>query len=102
MKFPFGPLRPASSMVAGKSEDVCLQWIDFSLGFWIQPQLAKSIALLCAKDADPGVARMLKQDVQVFALRTWPGPASPSPNLRPGGRAPGSAPFPPRPEEGSS
>lgn len=98
MKFPVGLLLPASSPVGG-SDDVGLlgRPVDrFSPGFWMQPQLAK-VLHSCTRDTDTEVTKTLKQDVQeLFALRTRnKGPASPSPNLRPGGQALGSAPSPP-------
>ena len=106
MKFPFGPLRPVSSPVAGESDDVCLlgRPVDgFSLGFWIQPHLAKALTPLCARDADTGVTQMLKQHLQVFSLpHTAQGPYLPLPQSLPGWPSPGLRPFPIRPGEGSS
>lgn len=98
MKCSLGSLSPASRRDAGES-DVCLLGhpVDrLALGFWIQPHLAKTLHPSAQRGIDTGVRQTLTQDVQMLSLGTWHrGPGSPSPNLRPGGRALGSAPSPP-------
>lgn len=83
MRFPFGPLRTASKTVACESDDVCLlgRPVDrFSLGFWVQPQPAKTLTPPRARDADAGGHTNAKiRLASVCAQRTARGPAPPPP-----------------------